>query len=85
MRPTNASISESKVQELCDSKALLLDPDYLDEAIIDTRDGKAVYSYDKIVIAFCEREGWTHEESIEWVEYNTIRACQYMKDGPIIE
>jgi hypothetical protein len=29
--------------------------------------------------------GWTMEESVEWIEYNTIRALPYFgDDAPII-
>jgi hypothetical protein len=32
-----------------------------------------------------EDEGWTVEESIEWIEYNTIRALPYLgPNAPII-
>ena len=32
-----------------------------------------------------ETEGFTIEEAVEWIEYNTIRALPYMEEGaPII-
>ena len=32
-----------------------------------------------------ETEKFTHEEAIEWIEYNTIRALPYFGEGaPII-
>ena len=33
-----------------------------------------VYDYDKCVNIFMQREGWTEEEAIEWMEYNVV--CQ---------
>lgn len=33
-----------------------------------------IYSYNKCVKIFMEREGWTHEEAIEWMDYNVVGA-----------
>lgn len=50
----------------------------LDGAIvgIGERDGLAVavYSYDRMVAAFVDREGWTTEEAVEWVDFNIAGA-----------
>lgn len=52
-----------------------------DDALIGiTEDGRAVYDFDKMVDWLVEEEGWSQEEAIEWIEYNTIRALPYM--GP---
>lgn len=52
-----------------------------DDALIGvTEDERAVYDFDKMVEWLMEEEGWTQEEAIEWIEYNTIRALPYM--GP---
>lgn len=57
-----------------------------DDALIGvTEDGRAVYDFDKMVLWLVETEGFTVEEAIEWIEYNTIRALPYMgDDAPII-
>ena len=57
-----------------------------DDALIGvTEDGRAVYDFDKMVRWLVETEGFTAEEAIEWIEYNTIRALPYMgDDAPII-
>ena len=57
-----------------------------DDALIGvTEDGHAVYDFDKMVAWLVETEGFTAEEAIEWIEYNTIRALAYMgDDAPII-
>jgi hypothetical protein len=32
-----------------------------------------------------EDQGFTEEEAVEWIDYNTIRALPYMgEDGPIV-
>lgn len=57
-----------------------------DDALIGvTEDGRAVYDFDKMVAWLVETEGFSDEEAIEWIEYNTIRALAYMgDDAPII-
>ena len=33
-----------------------------------------IYSYNKCVDILMEKEGWTHEEAIEWMDYNVVGA-----------
>ena len=33
-----------------------------------------IYSYNKCVKIFMEKEGWTHEEAIELMDYNVVGA-----------
>ena len=47
-------------------------------------DDRAIYSYDKMVESAIQQEGWTEEEAIEWIDYNTIRSLSYVENGPII-
>ena len=57
-----------------------------DDALIGiTTDGRAVYDYDRMVTWLMATQGFTEEEAMEWVDYNTIRALPYMgKKAPII-
>lgn len=57
-----------------------------DDALIGvTEDGRAVYDFDRMVRWLVETEGFSDEEAIEWIEYNTIRALPYMgEEAPII-
>ena len=49
-----------------------------DNAIIGmTTDGRAVYSYEKMVASLIE-EGMDDIEAIDYIEYNTIRALCYI-------
>lgn len=49
-----------------------------DNSIIGTTfDGRAIYEFNKMVQELMNDEGWTEEEAIEWIEYNTIRALPY--------
>lgn len=57
-----------------------------DDALIGiSEDNRAVYDYDKMVKWLMEEEGFTEEDAIEWIDYNTIRALPYMGEkAPII-
>lgn len=57
-----------------------------DTALIGvTDDNRAVYDFNKMVEWLVETQNFTYEESIEWIECNTIRALHYFGDGsPII-
>ena len=57
-----------------------------DDALIGiTNDNRAVYDYDKMVQWLVETEGFTVEDAIEWIDYNTIRALPYAgSKAPII-
>lgn len=58
--------------------------DYADAFIGMSDNGRAVYSYDKMVEHIMVKEGWSYEEAVEWIDYNTIRALPYYPDGPIV-
>ena len=57
-----------------------------DDALIGvTDDGRAIYNYELMVEWLMNEEGWTDNEAVEWIEYNTIRAIPYFGVGaPII-
>ena len=58
-----------------------------DDALIGvvTHDNRAVYDYEKMVEWLISTEGFTEEEAIEWIDYNTLRAIGYFGEGaPII-
>ena len=57
-----------------------------DDALVGvSEDNRAIYDYDKMVEWLVEKENFTIEEAIEWVDYNTIRALSYMgSDAPIV-
>lgn len=64
---------------------ILADYSYDDALIGVTEDGRAVYDFDLMVEWLMRTEGWTQDEAVEWIEYNTIRALGYMgDDAPVI-
>ena len=68
-----------------DDVTYLVNYSYDDALIGVTENGRAVYDFDKMVEWLMNEEGWSEEESIEWIEFNTLRALPYMGDrAPII-
>ena len=58
--------------------AVVFDNHAYDNSIIGTTfDGRAIYDFDKMAEELMQDEGWTHEEAVEWIEYNTIRVLPY--------
>ena len=45
---------------------------------------RAVYSYNKMIQFLMESDGLTEEEAAHFISYNTIRACAYIQNPPII-
>ena len=66
--------------------ALVFDNFSYDGAIVGyTTDGKVVYDFDKMTEELMRDEGWSYEDAIEWIEFNTIRSLQYAGEkAPII-
>ena len=57
-----------------------------DDALIGvSENNRVIYDYDKMIEWLMKEEGWDYEESIEWIETNTIRSLPYMgESAPII-
>ena len=63
----------------------LTDFSYDDALIGVTSDDRAVYDYDLMVEWLIDTQGWSEEDAVEWIDYNTLRALPYMgPDGPIV-
>lgn len=68
-----------------DDVKYLVDYSYDDALIGVSEDGRAIYDYEKMIEWLMDEEGWTDNEAVEWIEYNTIRALPYFGEGaPII-
>lgn len=65
---------------------LVFDNYSYDSAFIGvSHDERAIYDYDKMVEWLVKEQGFTTEEAVEWIDYNTIRALSYYGDkAPII-
>lgn len=79
-----------------DIKEMIIDNGYEDIIIFEnpgyesafigiSEDNRAVYDFDRMVEYLCENDGMEPMDAIEFIEYNTIRACGYMGENyPII-
>jgi len=59
-------------------------PDFDDAIIGISHDGCVIYDYDKMIESLMKEQNWTYEESVEWIDYNTIRTIPYMSPNPPI-
>lgn len=57
---------------------------YEDAFVGISEDDRAIYSYNKMIAWLQEKEGFTYEDAVEWIDYNTIRALPYFDKAPII-
>ena len=56
-----------------------------DKAIIGvSHDDRVIYDYDLMIEAAMEEEGWTEDEAIDWIEFNTLRSIPYRDGAPIV-
>ncbi len=79
------TLKEKLADYMQDDTIIFADYDYEDACIGISEDGRAVYDYDKMVLWLTETKGYTEDEAVEWIEFNTIRALPYMGDmRPII-
>ena len=78
--------AEEKILEAGYEDVVILSNFSYDSALIGvTEDGRAVYDYEQMILWLIDTEGWTPEEAVEWIDYNTIRALPYMGDrAPLI-
>ena len=69
------------------SKVTLFENPSYDNSILGmTEDGRVVYSYDSMITELSKDENLSVTESIEFINYNTLRCLPYMKEEerPII-
>jgi len=68
------------------AESLVLDPEYLDGAVIGVHAGRVVYDYDLIVDCYvANNEDKNLDTWQEFVDFNTIRAIPYYgEQAPIV-
>ena len=83
----------NSVEELCEfleaqghTETIFFENPSFVKAITGITDSEQlIYDYDLMITAAMEEEGWTDEEAIDWIEFNTLRSLPYMGSGhPII-
>lgn len=57
-----------------------------DKAIIGvSTDNRVIYNYELMVECLIDNQGFSENDAIEWLDYNTIRCLAYMgSNAPII-
>jgi len=74
--------------EICDmgyEDAIVFDnPDY-DRAIIGvSTNGQVIYDFDLMIEDLMRTDNMSPEDAVDFICYNTIRAADYMENGPIV-
>lgn len=81
------SVNKSTYRDVISEDTRILEPkDTFDKGIVGYRpkEKKLVYALSLLIGALVEDNDWEYEEAVEWLHYNTIRACQYGEYSPII-
>ena len=82
---TKESAEEKLLSNGYEGTVYLTNFSYDDALIGISDDGRAIYDYDLMVEWLVKTEGFTYEEAVEWIDYNTIRALPYMGENrPIV-
>lgn len=69
----------------CEDAIVFENPEFCKAFLGVSDDGRLVYDYAKMIESLMEEEDLSEEESIDFVNYNTIRAIPYMGEkAPII-
>ena len=70
-----------ELQDRTDEDLLFFDDLSFDNSIIGiTLDGRVDYLYSKMIVEAMEQLKCSEEEALEWIDYNTIRALNYITD-----
>lgn len=75
------------IREMLPENSIVLDNPSFDNSIIGVASGsgRVIYNYDKMIEEFMKDNNVRDIDAIDWIEYNTIRALQYMgENAPII-
>lgn len=81
---TNAELKEYIKEQIEDeeiaSEVVILEGDEFADGFLGlTADTyQAVYSYERLVTSLSTQNKWTLDQSVEWLDCNTLRAIPYM-------
>ena len=75
-----------KLRELLPEDSLVFDNASYDNSIVGvTTDNRVVYDYNKMIVELMEDEGWSYDDAVDWIEFNTIGSLPYAGEkAPII-
>jgi len=68
------------------SEIVVLKNESYDSALIGvSNDGRAVYSFDRMVEWYMDKNDCSEDEAVEWIEFNTLRAIPYAGEhAPVV-
>ena len=81
------SVDMHTYTDVVSDETLILEPkETFDRGIVGYKpqEKKLVYALSLLIHALVEDNDWEYEEAVDWLYYNTIRACQYGEFAPII-
>ena len=75
-----------EIRDNLPENVVVLESPAFDNSIIGiSTDGRAIYSYERMIEEYTQDENGDMTEALDWIEYNTIRALPYMgPNAPII-
>ena len=79
------NIREKLIEYELEDSIIFENPSY-ETAIIgyDVISNRIRNDYDKMIDYLVEHDNMTHEDAMDFISYNTLRALPYVKNGPII-
>jgi hypothetical protein len=77
---------KEKLQELGFEETIILENPSYDTAITGiSSNGNLIYDYELMVNYLIEHDNMSYEDAVEFIDYNTIRAIDYMGEfKPIV-
>lgn len=77
---------KEKLQELGFEETIILEnPSYSTAITGISSNGNLIYDYDLMIEYLIEHDNMSYEDAVEFIDYNTIRAIDYMGEfKPII-
>lgn len=77
---------KEKLQELDFEETIILEnPSYSTAITGISSNGNLIYDYDLMIEYLIEHDNMSYEDAVEFIDYNTIRAIDYMGEfKPII-
>lgn len=78
--------AEERLIEMGYEDIIILSNPSFDTALIGVSDdGRAIYDYDLMIEDLIKTEGWSIEEAMDWISYNSFRSLPYAGElAPII-
>lgn len=75
---TLQELKQALVEQGFEESVVLVDPDFCSAVVGISQDGRVVYSFEKMVQYLMLNDNMSHDEAVNYIEYNTIRAIPYM-------